>query len=77
MWRRHLNIYPDRNQFTYHRSGRPIRVSPLDKHAVTVQERLQRRPNLIHVGAEVVDEGYSERPTEEIAMRHVKCRSPQ
>lgn len=42
--RRHLNIYPDRNQFTYHRSEHSSQVSPSDKHTVVVQEKLHRRP---------------------------------
>lgn len=41
---RHLNIYPDRNQFTYHWSEHSSQVSPADKHTVVVQQKLHRRP---------------------------------
>lgn len=36
---RHLNIYPQRKQFTYHWSERSSQMSPSDKHAVSVNWR--------------------------------------
>lgn len=41
---RHLNIYPETNQFTYHWSEHSSRVSVSDKHTAVVQQRLHWVP---------------------------------